>query len=325
VTAETSQDYLENLTDDAAETRRRSRRLFWWLIVIPLLAVVLPVLIALIRQQQTLHWIESVEARGGRVVTVKDHGNRLRELVGNRSMMAFDQVTAVELVNATNADLRRVVRTKNLSRTEDLILKNPRLSEAGWELLGELKALRFLEIRDDASLLRNRELLPRLERLRHLVIGDISLSGVSEIDNLALLPRLEQPTFVDVPLSHAQIEAISRLAHLTGLGIIGTPLDREDVVELQSLTRLRSLDLTETNLPDAALPELVEFKQLQFLNLSKNPISTAALEPLGAMQQLRRLYFVNMTTTGEVFDPSSLVSALPDCEILVPPSLEGTP
>ncbi len=196
--------------------------------------------------------------RQGRVTIVSPQGMEQADIATTDALPSEDfLVRAINLSGAQAVDDSALVKLRELTGLESLILSGTGVTDAGVAQLAGCKAL------------------------RSLTLSDTNITAVG-IAALARLPALRQLFLARTPLDREAVKVVSSLPGLTHLSLQGVRLEDSDVALLKRLENLQSLDLSNTPLTDDAVEHLARLTKVQSLNLQGTKLTDEAGEKLGA-------------------------------------------
>lgn len=178
---------------------------------------------------------------------------------------------------------------KKLHKLRSIVIEsNHRVTDKGWEHLGDLNTLEAI-------------------RVRRSDIHDQALSKLRQLQKLKLL------WLQATPITDKGLEYIGELAGLEELRLDGTPVTDTGVKQIGKLTALQCLGLSYTTIDDQGLEQLRKLTLLRELDLEGTNITAGGLEHLKVLVQLHSLSLVKTQFTDE--GEKMLAQALPDCVI----------
>ena len=191
------------------------------------------------------------------------------------------------------------VETNDAGRVIALRLWNNNLSGELPSELGQLSALRVLNLDGNSLTGPIPAALGDLERLENLSLGANQLSGDIPAE-LGQLAQLRYLYLVGNSLSGSIPAKLGDLSNLTLLNLSRTQLTGPIPAELGALAALEYMELKENELTGPIPPELGELAKLVILNLAGNQISGSIPSKLGDLSNLTSLDLSRTQLTGPI-------------------------
>ena len=226
---------------------------------------------------------------------------QLAGLTALRHVADCTQLRNLQLQGRLVNDASLAALTK-LTNLEELRLGGDRVSPDGLAQLAALPSLRYLffwsEHCDDAAL----EAISQIKSLRQLRFGrdiHITHAGVAHLTNL---PKLEDLSLFDTPITDIALVHVSKMHQLKRL-----KLDQAEVTDagLASITSLQALEMLSVpaHITDRGLQHIAQLRNLQCLwagSSSKSTITDAGLKHISQLPRLRELLIggTGITDTG---------------------------
>lgn len=269
-----------------------------------------------IKRRQTLAIIE--RSGGGRVTYASRASEWVCDLLGDGVRGFFDEVESIDLNNAADEDVARLVvfehlksvslsgtftdkAMKNFARCrslEHVSLHSPSVTSKGLAELAKLPRVRSLWLpvpADDAALQAIGE-LSQLERLELMGAGGgIITRGPTTAEGwsrLGKLKSLQELTFHRVAVDDRDLAFLEHLPRLRRLWLVDTRFSDAGVTHLSRLKELESLrvnELTPGRFRGTSLDELTSLSQLRHLDVAGTAVADQALAAIASLNNLESL------------------------------------
>ena len=109
------------------------------------------------------------------------------------------------------------------------------------------------------------------------------------LDNLSLIPELQDLSIFHVELTDAALSGLTRLVQLRSLALVHSKINGAGFRDLAGMTKLETLNLGGSPITDANLEHIGALKSLQSLILYKSKVSDSGLAHLEGLAHLRKL------------------------------------
>lgn len=222
-------------------------------------------------------------------LTVRCGGHLTNEHID--ALAALTELQTLRLPHSpfiSSAAALRLLRPRRPS-LQRLELRKACLDADGMAALGDLTALRHLDISWSRLHWEGSRLLQRLTLLEKLALRDTSIDEAT-VNDIALLPALRHLDLGNNKLSATSAAALRPLApHLQSLNVQGNTTLGEGACAFSQLTALTALSLARTGAGEESLQALAALPHLQHLDVAWNQLTTRGACAVLEMTSLLRL------------------------------------
>jgi hypothetical protein len=203
--------------------------------------------------------------------------DRVKVLAGLKELRRVN----LEKCSVTDAGVKELAC---LSRLQDLVLCETKVTDEGLKHLAGLKQLANLDLSKTAVTDAGMKSVAVLSRLRQLDLGGTKITDAG-LKELAALEHLDTLHLESTAVTGSGFRDLAGLKNLSTVGLSDTKVTDAGLKEVARLKQIGKLDLGRTQVTDAGLKELTVLKELFLLELEDTKVTLAGLKEMGRLQK----------------------------------------